>query len=218
MLAISGEVSVISSAIKEKLQDYFLTFFVLAVAMFLNVNPRFSFLQTRIKALSMAHLKRNLADLSSSDSDSEDLPTKSVKTETRDKLASKNGENNTIFSGELKVGSTISNGSVNKRGKEPLTTGAKSKTLSSVTTSTKNEEKSSAASHWTQGLIASMKDPSLLLCEDDFTVIIKDKYPKAKHHYLIMPKDVSVRSLHVLSFPKHSDLFNHIKRSVGNCR
>ena len=32
--------------------------------------------------------------------------------------------------------------------------------------------------HWSQGLLASIADPSLIVQEDDLTVIIKDKYPK----------------------------------------
>ncbi|XP_042903823.1 aprataxin isoform X2 [Parasteatoda tepidariorum] len=43
--------------------------------------------------------------------------------------------------------------------------------------------------HWSQGLKASMEDPELLVESDDLVVIIKDKYPKARHHYLILPKE-----------------------------
>jgi len=32
--------------------------------------------------------------------------------------------------------------------------------------------------HWSQGLLASITDLSLVVEEDDLTVIIKDKYPK----------------------------------------
>ena len=42
-------------------------------------------------------------------------------------------------------------------------------------------------------------------------VVIKDKYPKARHHYLIMPKDASLRSLHALSFPEHADIFRRLE-------
>ncbi|GIY98441.1 aprataxin [Caerostris extrusa] len=33
-----------------------------------------------------------------------------------------------------------------------------------------------------------MEDPNLIVDSDDLVVIIKDKYPKAQHHYLILPK------------------------------
>ena len=59
--------------------------------MFLYVIPRSSLLQTRNIFISMAHLKRNLADLSSSDSDGDDVPAKTVKTDS-DKDALTNSE------------------------------------------------------------------------------------------------------------------------------
>lgn len=34
--------------------------------------------------------------------------------------------------------------------------------------------------HWSQGLLASMNDPNLIVESDDRIVIIKDKYPKVK--------------------------------------
>jgi hypothetical protein len=34
------------------------------------------------------------------------------------------------------------------------------------------------ANHWSMGLLSSMKDPELLIKEDDKVVTIKDKYPK----------------------------------------
>jgi hypothetical protein len=39
-----------------------------------------------------------------------------------------------------------------------------------------------AASHWSMGLLSSMKDPELLINEDDKVVAIKDKYPKVYKH------------------------------------
>lgn len=35
-----------------------------------------------------------------------------------------------------------------------------------------------AANFWSMGLLSSMKDPELLMKEDDKIVAIKDKYPK----------------------------------------
>lgn len=42
--------------------------------------------------------------------------------------------------------------------------------------------------HWATGLLVSMEDPQLRVKEDDQIVVIKDKYPKAQFHYLILPK------------------------------
>ena len=43
------------------------------------------------------------------------------------------------------------------------------------------------SSHWSQGLYASMNDPDMKMYQDDKVVIIKDKYPKATHHFLALP-------------------------------
>lgn len=43
--------------------------------------------------------------------------------------------------------------------------------------------------HWSLGLLDSMKDPTLKVIEDDSIVVIKDKYPKARFHYLVLPKE-----------------------------
>ena len=39
--------------------------------------------------------------------------------------------------------------------------------------------------HWSKGLYAALEDKSLHLYADDDVVIIKDKYPKARKHYLV---------------------------------
>ncbi|XP_021929427.1 aprataxin isoform X2 [Zootermopsis nevadensis] len=46
-----------------------------------------------------------------------------------------------------------------------------------------------AANFWSMGLLSSMKDPELLMKEDDKIVAIKDKYPKAHYHFLVLPKE-----------------------------
>lgn len=40
---------------------------------------------------------------------------------------------------------------------------------------------------WQMGLLNAMKDPSLLVIKSNLAVVIKDKYPKAKHHFLVLP-------------------------------
>lgn len=42
---------------------------------------------------------------------------------------------------------------------------------------------------WHTKLLESMKDPSLIVKSDEQTVIIRDAYPKARHHYLVLPKE-----------------------------
>ena len=43
--------------------------------------------------------------------------------------------------------------------------------------------------HWATGLLVSMEDPQFKVQEDDKVVVIKDKYPKAQFHYLVLPKE-----------------------------
>ncbi|XP_038223501.1 aprataxin [Zerene cesonia] len=42
---------------------------------------------------------------------------------------------------------------------------------------------------WSLGLLESMKDPKSIYKETKEVVVIKDKYPKAKIHYLVLPHD-----------------------------
>jgi len=42
---------------------------------------------------------------------------------------------------------------------------------------------------WSLGLKQSMSDPQLVVDDDDRVVVIKDKYPKARFHFLVLPKD-----------------------------
>jgi len=39
--------------------------------------------------------------------------------------------------------------------------------------------------HWSQGLLASINDPNLIVEEDDLTVTIKDKYAKVNKTLLV---------------------------------
>ncbi|KAG8227472.1 hypothetical protein J437_LFUL002361 [Ladona fulva] len=64
-----------------------------------------------------------------------------------------------------------------------------------------------SSNHWSQGLLSSMENPSLKVEEDEDLVVIKDKYPKAEVHYLILPKDDisslrQVKSSHLSLFYK----------------
>lgn len=42
---------------------------------------------------------------------------------------------------------------------------------------------------WSLKLLETMKDPEYILIKTDSLVAIKDKFPKAKHHFLILPFD-----------------------------
>ena len=52
----------------------------------------------------------------------------------------------------------------------------------------KKDKEGVRKSHWSQGLLSSMKDPECVLYSTDMLVIIRDKFPKAKHHFLVIPK------------------------------
>lgn len=64
--------------------------------------------------------------------------------------------------------------------------------------------------HWSQGLLSSMDDPELRVHSDDKITIIKDKYPKAQHHFLVMPKE-NIPNLKSLK-KEHLDLLHYIQK------
>lgn len=49
------------------------------------------------------------------------------------------------------------------------------------------ELKGKMSGHWSHGLLTSMKDPASVVISAETVVAIKDKYPKAKLHYLVLP-------------------------------
>ena len=51
------------------------------------------------------------------------------------------------------------------------------------------EKKANPVRSWNMKLFDSMKDPKLIVDDsDERVVVIKDLYPKAKHHYLVIPR------------------------------
>ncbi|KAG1698546.1 Aprataxin [Nymphon striatum] len=70
--------------------------------------------------------------------------------------------------------------------------------------------KDSKKMHWSLGLKTSMEDPNLKVEEDDKVVIIKDKYPKAKYHFLILPKE-NIPKLTSLT-KSHVELLVHMQK------
>jgi len=63
-------------------------------------------------------------------------------------------------------------------------------------------------SHWTAGLLKSMKDPEYIVKEDDKIIAIKDKYPKAQFHYLVLSKEDIFSIWQVKR--NHQDLLMHM--------
>lgn len=64
--------------------------------------------------------------------------------------------------------------------------------------------------HWREGLLDTMENPESIVKEDDRVTVIKDKYPKAHHHYLVLPKD-NIHSIKELT-PEHQDLLEHMEK------
>ncbi|XP_061100744.1 aprataxin isoform X2 [Conger conger] len=64
--------------------------------------------------------------------------------------------------------------------------------------------------HWSQGLKASMQDPTMQVYKDEMVVVIKDKYPKARYHWLVLPWE-AVASLRALQ-GAHCGLLRHMQR------
>ncbi|XP_062905081.1 aprataxin isoform X2 [Mobula hypostoma] len=61
---------------------------------------------------------------------------------------------------------------------------------------------------WSQGLKVSMQDPKLQVYKDDTVVVIKDKYPKARFHWLVLPWE-SITSLKAVR-KDHLNLLQHM--------
>lgn len=42
---------------------------------------------------------------------------------------------------------------------------------------------------WNQKLLQTMRDPESIVIKTDKLVAIKDKFPKARHHFLVLPHE-----------------------------
>ncbi|XP_012533516.1 aprataxin [Monomorium pharaonis] len=62
--------------------------------------------------------------------------------------------------------------------------------------------------HWSAGLLQAIEDPECKIREDNKVVVIKDKYPKAQFHYLVIPKENIHSIWHVKK--EHQDLLTHM--------
>ncbi|KAL0822460.1 hypothetical protein ABMA28_004522 [Loxostege sticticalis] len=86
---------------------------------------------------------------------------------------------------------------------------------------TETESKSKHAKHWSLGLLESMKDPKSIVKQTKNVVVIRDKYPKAKVHYLMIPTDsinsiYKLNSEHVSLLEEFNELFEEIKSEHSN--
>ncbi|XP_022918498.1 aprataxin [Onthophagus taurus] len=52
-----------------------------------------------------------------------------------------------------------------------------------------NGKKVKSNGHWQNGLLSAMEDPELIVQSNPKLVVIKDKFPKAEFHYLIIPRE-----------------------------
>merc|ERR1712080_164769 len=61
--------------------------------------------------------------------------------------------------------------------------------------------------HWTRGLQQTLADKSNIIKETEHVCVIKDKFPKAKYHYLIIHQTIpDISSLR----KEHVSLINHM--------
>ncbi|XP_041789659.1 aprataxin [Chelmon rostratus] len=74
----------------------------------------------------------------------------------------------------------------------------------------REERKQESVAHWSQGLKASMHDPKMQVYKDEKVVVIKDKYPKARYHWLVLPWR-SISSLKALR-EDDCELVKHMQR------
>ncbi len=70
------------------------------------------------------------------------------------------------------------------------------------------EPKMVHSNHWSQGLFRAMEDPELKVLDDEKVCVIKDKYPKATHHFLVLPKE-HLSTLNDLT-ASHTTLVEHM--------
>ncbi|CAH0547720.1 unnamed protein product [Brassicogethes aeneus] len=76
-----------------------------------------------------------------------------------------------------------------------------------------NAKKPKPSGHWAMGLLNTMKDPKYIVKTDDLVTVIKDVYPKAKFHFLVIPKE-DISNLKAVT-SKHLDLLKHMEKVGG---
>ena len=63
---------------------------------------------------------------------------------------------------------------------------------------------------WQDGLVYAMSDPDQIFEQDELTVTLYDAFPKARYHYLVVPRD-DIHSVKELS-RDNLELLNHIHK------
>lgn len=70
--------------------------------------------------------------------------------------------------------------------------------------------KPSKKGHWSLGLLDCLDDPQYFVQSDDLVTVIKDKYPKAEVHYLVIPKE-NIANLKSVTYD-HLPLLKHMQQ------
>ena len=66
--------------------------------------------------------------------------------------------------------------------------GQKDEKRSQSENSTPNPPHPNVRPNWSKGLRTDMKKPELVVFSTTSVVVIKDKFPKAKYHFLVLPR------------------------------
>lgn len=72
-----------------------------------------------------------------------------------------------------------------------------------------NDNKKKKKGHWVMSMLNSVDDPQLFVEDDEKITVIKDKYPKAEIHFLVIPKE-DVSSIKAVT-TKHLPLLEHME-------
>ncbi|XP_063331352.1 aprataxin isoform X1 [Pelmatolapia mariae] len=98
----------------------------------------------------------------------------------------------------------------NQRDAQSMKAAKQTERISVSVSHTDSPKTNENAGHWSQGLKTSMQDPNMQVYKDDKVVVIKDKYPKARHHWLVLPWQSipSLKALHT----EHCDLLKHMQK------
>ena len=83
----------------------------------------------------------------------------------------------------------------------------------SSSTNTVDAKRGKYTDHWSSGLLSAMADPEYVVASESRTVVIKDRYPKAEFHYLVLPRE-NINSLKSVK-PEHLELLKHM-HDVGD--
>lgn len=70
-------------------------------------------------------------------------------------------------------------------------------------------------SHWRLKLLETIRDPEYIVIKTEKIVAIKDKFPKAKHHFLVVPLDTIDTAIDLKK--KDVELVNEMNLVALNC-